>query len=123
MSTCTLLFIAVSLQACNVIPDTKARVPSQVFPEHKYLIVEALGQLGYSVGMTGDGVNDAPALKRADVGIAVSGATDAVRPSAVMLTVYRSVPEMANHAQFCFSWGELFLPPSSALYHDFNFTV
>lgn len=58
---------------------------AQVFPEHKYGIVRALQEKDHLVGMTGDGVNDAPALKQADVGIAVSGATDAARAAADLI--------------------------------------
>merc|ERR1712100_898274 len=66
---------------------------SHVMPEDKYALVAAYQSLGYTVGMTGDGVNDAPALSRANIGIAVADATDAARAASdiVLLTPGLSV--------------------------------
>jgi H+-transporting ATPase len=60
---------------------------AEIYPEDKYLVVRALQGSGHVVGMTGDGINDAPSLKQAEVGISVSNATDvAKKSSSVVLT-------------------------------------
>eukprot|EP00121_Abeoforma_whisleri_P013052 Awhi_evm1s12051 len=110
---------------------------AEVFPEHKYDIVHRLQKRGHMTGMTGDGVNDAPALKKADIGIAVADATDAARAAAdIVLTeeglsvIVDAVLEsrkifqrMKNYAKYtiamtfriCFTFGLL------TVLYDFNF--
>ncbi len=70
---------------------------AEVVPEDKYMLVDSLQKAGHIVGMTGDGVNDAPALKKADCGFAVSNATDAARAAADIILTAPGL-SVINHA-------------------------
>ena len=72
---------------------------AQVLPEHKYMIVDDLQKRGHMVAMTGDGVNDAPALKKAHCGIAVAGATDAARAAASIVLLEPGIAVIADALQ------------------------
>ena len=64
---------------------------AEVFPEDKFRVVQSLQAAGHVVGMTGDGVNDAPALRQAEVGIAVSGATDVAKGAASVVLMHEGL--------------------------------
>lgn len=72
---------------------------TQVLPEHKYRIIEALQRRRHIVGMTGDGINDTPALRKADVGIAVPGATEAARAASDVVLVRRGLMPLIEAIQ------------------------
>ena len=70
-----------------------------IYPEDKYQLVRGLQAEGHVVGMTGDGVNDAPALKQAEVGIAVASSTDVARASAKLVLTRPGLKDIVNGIQ------------------------
>jgi plasma-membrane proton-efflux P-type ATPase len=86
---------AASAQTGNATVDLFAGADgfAEVFPEDKYVVVKGLQAAGHITGMTGDGVNDAPALRQAEVGIAVSSATDVAKGAA---SVVLTAPGLTN---------------------------
>jgi len=69
---------------------------AEIYPEGKYTVVKSLQAKGHVVGMTGDGVNDAPALRQAEVGIAVSNAADVAKGAASVVLIYEGLSSIVD---------------------------
>ena len=80
----------------NAVSSVDCSVFAEVFPEDKYYIVKALQKTGHIVGMTGDGVNDSPALKQAEFGVAVSSATDVAKASASVVLTHPGLTDIVD---------------------------
>ncbi len=84
-------------EKAKVIEETDAF--ARALPEHKFMLVSSLQERGHLVAMTGDGVNDAPALKKANCGIAVANATDAARAAASIVLLEPGIRVIADAIQ------------------------
>lgn len=108
------------IPAASIEAVEKADGFGRVFPEHKYEIVKALQQGGHIVAMTGDGVNDSPALKQADCGIAVSGATDAARSAAAVIL---TAPGLSTIVSAITESRQIFARINSYVYYRIAMTI
>lgn len=85
-----------ALKDPNTTPDINCEIFAEVLPEDKFRLVERYQQLGMIVGMTGDGVNDAPALKQAEVGVAVASAADVAKAAASLVLITPGLSSLVN---------------------------
>ncbi|WP_048161935.1 plasma-membrane proton-efflux P-type ATPase [Thermoplasma acidophilum] len=92
--------VGIEGQVCSLHGNQKISdecgIYAEVFPEDKFKIVRSLQEAGHVTGMTGDGVNDAPALKQAEVGIAVSNATDIAKASASIVLTHEGISDIVE---------------------------